>query len=106
MNELLLQIPVIGMEVEQFLLLLITALAGGAFGAAIGALPAFIFTGFVVFLGEGLAILNRGIASSAASDVGYVSVTGVIASARLPARTSPSRAAWPPRRTPRKSTPR
>jgi len=33
MNELLLQIPVIGMEVEQFLLLLITALAGGAFGA-------------------------------------------------------------------------
>ncbi|ACM56715.1 hypothetical protein [Halorubrum lacusprofundi] len=78
MNELLLQIPVIGMEVEQFLLLLITALAGGAFGAAIGALPAFIFTGFVVFLGEGLAILNRGIASSAASDVGYVSVTGVI----------------------------
>ena len=74
----LLQIPVIGMEVEPFLVLLITALAGGAFGAAIGALPAFIFTGFLVFLGEGLAILNRGIASAAASDVGYASVTGLI----------------------------
>ena len=59
MNELLLQIPIIGMEVEPFLLLLITALAGGAFGAAIGALPAFIFTGFVVFLGEGIGILQR-----------------------------------------------
>jgi hypothetical protein len=74
----LLQIPVIGMEVEPFLVLLITALAGGAFGAAIGALPAFIFTGFLVFLGEGLAILNRGIASAATSDVGYTSVTGII----------------------------
>jgi len=47
------------MPVEQFLLLIITALAGGAFGAAIGALPAFVFTGFVVFLGEGVAILQR-----------------------------------------------
>jgi len=29
------------------------------FGAALGALPAFIFTGFLVFLGEGVAILRR-----------------------------------------------
>ncbi|MFD1646103.1 hypothetical protein [Haloarchaeobius litoreus] len=52
-------VPVIGLTVETFVLLLIAAAAGGAFGAAIGALPAFIFTGFVVFLGEGIAILNR-----------------------------------------------
>jgi hypothetical protein len=56
---LLLNIPVIGIPWEEFALLFITALAGGAFGAAIGALPAFIFTGFVVFLGEGVAILQR-----------------------------------------------
>jgi len=61
----LLQVPVLGMEVEQFLLLLITALAGGAFGAALGALPAFIFTGFLVFLGEGIAILQREVGAAA-----------------------------------------
>ncbi|WP_415381883.1 hypothetical protein [Halosimplex sp. TS25] len=76
-----LQVPVIGMEVEQFLLLLITAAAGGAFGAALGALPAFIFTGFVVFLGEGLAILQRAI-GGAFPEVGQgelaTGVTGVI----------------------------
>ena len=78
MFETILQVPLIGMEWEPFILLLITALAGGAFGAAIGALPAFIFTGFVVFLGEGLAVLNRGVASAATSDIGYTSITGVI----------------------------
>jgi hypothetical protein len=38
--------------VEQYAVLIIAALAGGAFGAAIGALPAFIFTGFMVIAGE------------------------------------------------------
>ncbi|WP_435096225.1 hypothetical protein [Halarchaeum sp. P4] len=52
-------VPVIGMELESFLVLALTALAGGAFGAALGALPSFVFTGFVVFLGEGIAILER-----------------------------------------------
>jgi hypothetical protein len=78
MLDLVLQVPVIDMPWEDFALLFITALAGGAFGAALGALPAFIFTGFVVFLGEGLAILNEGVAESAASAAGYTSVTGVI----------------------------
>mgnify|MGYP000389195222 CR=1 FL=1 len=55
----LLQLPLVGMEAEPFLVLLVAALAGGAFGAAVGALPAFIFTGFVVFLGEGVGILQR-----------------------------------------------
>lgn len=38
--------------------MLIAAFAGGAFGAALGALPAFIFTGFLVMLGEGVRILS------------------------------------------------
>lgn len=38
--------------------MLIAAFAGGAFGAAIGALPAFIFTGFLVMLGESVRILS------------------------------------------------
>lgn len=38
--------------------MLLAAFAGGAFGAAIGALPAFIFTGFLVMLGEGVRILS------------------------------------------------
>ncbi|WP_442909419.1 hypothetical protein [Halovenus sp. HT40] len=58
-GEVLLNVPVLDLAVEDFIVLLITALAGGAFGAALGALPAFIFTGFVVFLGEGIAILQR-----------------------------------------------
>ncbi|MFA9518156.1 hypothetical protein ACERIT_13210 [Halopenitus sp. H-Gu1] len=83
-----LQIPVIGMELEPFAVLLITALAGGAFGAALGALPAFIFTGFLVFLGEGIAILERqigrtigavpegGIATGFTGIIGFGAITG------------------------------
>ncbi|MFB6111978.1 MAG: hypothetical protein ABEJ35_05515 [Halobacteriaceae archaeon] len=76
----ILQIPVIDMAVEPFLVLLITALAGGAFGAAIGALPAFIFTGFLVFLGEGLFILQTEIGQVGTVPKGElaVGVTGVI----------------------------
>ncbi|ELY75981.1 hypothetical protein [Natrinema pallidum] len=81
MIEVLLQVPVIGMEFEQFAVLFIAALAGGAFGAALGALPSFVFTGFVVFLGEGIAILQREIGSSldvaGAGDIA-TGVTGTI----------------------------
>jgi len=38
--------------------MLIAAFAGGAFGAAMGALPAFVFTGFLVMLGESVRILS------------------------------------------------
>jgi hypothetical protein len=38
--------------------MILAAFAGGAFGAAIGALPAFVFTGFLVMLGEGVRILS------------------------------------------------
>src|SRR6056297_3239854 len=81
MYDVILQVPIIDMPWEDFLLLAITALAGGAFGAAIGALPAFIFTGFVVFLGEGLAILERSVGGALGAvnptDVA-TGVTGVI----------------------------
>ncbi|SER82900.1 hypothetical protein [Natrinema salaciae] len=76
----LLQIPVIGLELGEFAVLLIAALAGGAFGAAIGALPAFIFTGFVVFLGEGINILKGELGGDIATDItaviGFGMVTG------------------------------
>jgi hypothetical protein len=81
MYDVVLQVPLIEMPWEDFALLMITALAGGAFGAAIGALPAFIFTGFVVFLGEGLAILQREVGAAAGSvNPGELAtgVTGVI----------------------------
>jgi len=80
-DPVILQIPLIGLSVERFLTLLIAGLAGGAFGAALGALPAFIFTGFLVFLGEGLAILRTEVGGAVgAIDPGDIAtgVTGVI----------------------------
>ncbi|AEH36926.1 hypothetical protein [Halopiger xanaduensis] len=76
----LLQVPVIGMEFEAFVVLLIAALAGGAFGAALGALPSFVFTGFVVFLGEGLAVLEGEIGAAEAIGAGDIAtgITGTI----------------------------
>ncbi|MFH5831369.1 hypothetical protein [Halalkalibaculum sp. DA384] len=41
-----------------FLGMILAAFAGGAFGSAIGALPAFIFTGFMVIAGETASILS------------------------------------------------
>jgi len=38
--------------------MLLAAFAGGAFGSAVGALPAFIFTGFMVIAGETASILS------------------------------------------------
>ncbi|ELZ34206.1 hypothetical protein C474_02835 [Halogeometricum pallidum JCM 14848] len=50
--------------------LLIAAFAGGAFGAALGALPAFIFTGFLVVAGEA-AVLANGEAASITGSVAF-----------------------------------
>lgn len=44
------------MQVDLSLLLLIAAFGGGLFGAAVGGLPAFIFTGFIVIAGVAAAI--------------------------------------------------
>ncbi|OAQ54693.1 hypothetical protein HTG_03790 [Natrinema mahii] len=87
MLQPLVTVPIVGMELEAFAVLLIAALAGGAFGAALGALPAFVFTGFVVFLGEGLAVLEGrlgglegvpagDIATGVTGTIGFGAVTG------------------------------
>ncbi len=62
--------------------MLIAAFAGGAFGAAVGALPAFIFTGFMVIAGEAANIVGRYFAAAGpgkASELGAVGITGSIA---------------------------
>jgi len=79
MTGALLQIPVIGVEAPQLIYLLIAAFAGGAFGAAIGALPAFCFTGFMVIAGEAANLLGQGLGEAAALDAAYTAgVTGNI----------------------------
>lgn len=45
--------------------LLVAAFAGGAFGAAIGALPSFVFTGVLVIVGETLRILRTALSPDA-----------------------------------------
>ncbi|WP_254545113.1 hypothetical protein [Halomarina pelagica] len=62
--------------------MLIAAFAGGAFGAALGALPAFIFTGFMVIAGEAAEIANRHIGQTvgiSAAELDAVGITGSIA---------------------------
>ncbi|MFB6126961.1 MAG: hypothetical protein ABEJ79_06695 [Halolamina sp.] len=70
----LLQIPVLGLAVEEFVVLLLASLAGGAFGAAIGALPAFIFTGFMVIAGEAVNILTAELGEVADLPVGQIGI--------------------------------
>jgi hypothetical protein len=62
--------------------MLIAAFAGGAFGAAVGALPAFIFTGFMVIAGEAANVAGRYIAAAGpgkASELSAIGITGTIA---------------------------
>jgi hypothetical protein len=62
--------------------LLLAAFAGGAFGAALGALPAFCFTGFMVIAGEAanLAVNSVGVAEAVeAAALGAPGITGSIA---------------------------
>lgn len=56
---------------------LLAAVAGGAFGAAIGALPAFAFTGVLVIVGETIDIASETV--GAPGTLGGVDVTGAIA---------------------------
>ena len=82
MSGALLQLPVIGMEAPMFIYWLIAAFAGGAFGAAIGALPAFCFTGFAVIAGEAANLLAVGagesvsLGASITGNVGFGPVFG------------------------------
>ena len=53
----------------------IAAFAGGAFGAAIGALPAFIFTGFMVIAGEALTLAGGNSAPGSDSVLGQLAAS-------------------------------
>ena len=68
------------LEINWFYLIL-AAFAGGAFGAAIGALPAFVFTGLMVMAGEASNLVAKAMApeltGTMAADLG--SITGSIA---------------------------
>jgi hypothetical protein len=63
--------------------MLLAAFAGGAFGAALGALPAFIFTGFMVIAGEAANIVGKTLAAASeagtANELAAVGITGSIA---------------------------
>jgi len=62
--------------------MIIAAFAGGAFGAALGALPAFVFTGFLVMLGEGVKILSgdySGLMGLDPDSLNSAAITGQIA---------------------------
>ncbi|WP_435333068.1 hypothetical protein [Haloarchaeobius sp. TZWWS8] len=75
-------LQVLGLEPSAWVVLLIAAFAGGAFGASLGALPAFIFTGFMVIAGEAVNILGRTVGQSTGGDaatLGSVGITGSIA---------------------------
>jgi len=76
-----LQIPVLGIGVTEFAVLLVASFAGGLFGAALGALPAFIFTGFMVIAGEAVNILTAQLGAVAGIPTGDVApnVTGLVA---------------------------
>jgi len=57
-----------GLTLEEWLVLLIASFGGGAFGAALGALPAFIFTGFMVIAGEAANVLKSELAGTGMID--------------------------------------
>ncbi|WP_135805501.1 hypothetical protein [Halorussus marinus] len=63
--------------------ILLAAFAGGAFGAALGALPAFVFTGFLVIAGETANLAGKAVASAvdpaAAGELGAIGLTGSVA---------------------------
>ena len=54
----------------------IAAFAGGAFGASIGALPAFVFTGFMVIAGEMAGFTEANMAGNVTALVGFGPVFG------------------------------
>lgn len=64
--------------VEVWLTLILAAFAGGAFGAALGALPAFIFTGFMVVAGEAADLAGADFAEAAGA-LDAPGITGAVA---------------------------
>ncbi|WP_142857111.1 hypothetical protein [Salinigranum halophilum] len=58
--------------------LLLAAFAGGAFGAALGALPAFCFTGFMVIAGEAANLAAGAVVEAGSIDLGGAGVAAGI----------------------------
>ena len=76
-DPVLLQLEgIVGRSAVDFAFWVIAAFAGGCFGAAIGALPAFCFTGFAVIAGEAANIVGVEGAASITSNVGFGPVFG------------------------------
>lgn len=73
-----LQFQLLGMGIQEWAALAIAAFAGGAFGAALGALPAFIFTGFMVIAGEAVNTLANDLAGTVEAEIG-TGITGFVA---------------------------
>ena len=71
-----LQMPLLGISWMAFIGLVIAAFGGGAFGAALGALPAFCFTGFMVIAGEAAAFAGADLAGSITGQVAFGPVFG------------------------------
>ncbi|MFB6250979.1 MAG: hypothetical protein ABEI27_04730 [Halobellus sp.] len=67
-----------GLGAGDWLALFIAAFAGGAFGAALGALPAFIFTGFMVIAGEAVNTLASDLSGAVSAEIG-TGITGFVA---------------------------
>jgi MFS family permease len=79
MDPVLLQIEALGNRTAvEFAYWLVAAVGGGMFGAAIGALPAFCFTGFAVIAGEAAAIAGTEVSVGAGitGTVGFGPVFG------------------------------
>ena len=66
--------------IEVVVVNVIAAFAGGAFGAALGALPAFIFTGFLVIAGEAANLASKAVAESGSVDPASLGTIGITAS--------------------------
>ncbi|MBX0321792.1 hypothetical protein EGH21_01980 [Halomicroarcula sp. F13] len=71
-----LQVPVLGIEFSTLVILFIAAFGGGAFGAALGALPAFCFTGFMVIAGEAAGFAQAELAANVTGLVAFGPVFG------------------------------
>lgn len=71
---------ILGIELTRWLILVLAAFGGGAFGAALGALPAFAFTGFMVVAGEVVNILKAELAGATAIEPNSmtVGITGML----------------------------
>ncbi|MEF8885126.1 MAG: hypothetical protein V5A44_08415 [Haloarculaceae archaeon] len=74
-------IEIFGWGAEMWAYMILAAIGGGAFGAAVGALPAFSFTGVMVIAGEAANILKGELGSVLEIPAGEIAVgvTGSVA---------------------------